>query len=150
MNLCRNSGGSAGDLRSLLPLSLFHFHRGNPGIHAPWLQIARGDQRESQNRALADVHARTDAGTRADPGAGPNLHGIGQQGKCRVIVIMGRPAEIRPLRQDGGAPEADRSGVLNLCAIARRDLIGTLQVPRRPYPRARIKMAVRAHLRAED
>ena len=131
------------------PYALLHRKRRHPGVHHPWFQVARCYRAQREYRPLTHVHSRRNRSACAHPGVSTQRHGIRDQRKRRIVVVMGGAANVSLLRNNGVRTHGHQRRVVNLCFIAQRNAVRADQVPRRPDARLGIKVAIGAQLCAK-
>ena len=136
-------------LRRVCPFSFLDFHGRHSRIHSPRLKIARRDRPQSKNRTFAHIYARPYRCPCANPGVRTNHHRVGEKRECRVFEIMSCSANVCALRHDCMGSKSHWSRVVDLNAIASRDLISANKIPWRPDLRSRIEVTVRPHFGSE-
>src|SRR5215468_6583375 len=96
------------------------------------------------------MDAGSNGGSCADPAIGSEAHREGDQWKCRVIVVVRSPANIGVLRKNRMRGEGHGRRIIDLSSVCSSYLVSTDQVPRSPYPRTWIEVAVFPHGGAEQ
>lgn len=127
-------------------VSILHLVCGISGVDRPRFQVFRCDGCETQDCAVSQIDSGRDAGTRSHPCVAAKPHGKENYGKFRIVVIVGRAAEICSLGNDGMRREKHRRGVVQFRPVGHHYCVFAPQVPGCPHAGGWIESAMRSQL----